>query len=262
MGLKAGSRVLITGGGDGIGLFMAVQLLEDRHRVAVLDLNINKLDTLVKQHGDSLIAFMGDVTNAADMNACTAAMVQRWGGVDAAVHNACFCPFKDFMGTTDVDFDRTMAINYFGAVSLVRAVLPVMRAQQEGRVCFTSSGVGVTGFGGLCAYASTKGALEAFAKCLGIEEAEAGITFHILHPPLTRTVSSSPLPVPPDFMADPEKVGRGLAKNLGKKSFIICHSFGQRVQTAMAYRFPIKLGRLMSMMTRRAEQEKAEKQDA
>jgi hypothetical protein len=62
-------------------------------------------------------------------------------------------------------------------------------------------------------------------------------------------------------MADPEKVGRGLAKNLGKKSFIICHSFGQRLQTRMAYRFPIKLGRFMSMMTRRAEQAQAEKRD-
>ena len=67
----------------------------------------------------------------------------------------------------------------------------------------------MTGFGGLSAYASTKGALEALAKCLNIEEADAGVTFHILHPPLTRTASSSPLPVPPEFMADPEKVGRG-----------------------------------------------------
>jgi len=262
MGLKAESRVLITGGGDGIGFFMATQLLEDGHRVAVLDLNTGKLEAMAGQYGDALIAFAGDVTNTADVDVCTAAMVQRWGGVDAAVHNACFCPFKDFMDTTDADYDRTLAVNYFGAVNLVRTVLPVMCAQKGGRVCFTSSGVGMTGFGGLCAYASTKGALEALAKCLGIEEAEAGITFHILHPPLTRTASSSPLPVPPDFMADPEKVGRGLAKSLGKKSFIICHSFGQRVQTAMAYRFPIKLGRLMSMMTRRAEQEKAEKQDA
>ncbi|MEL7604381.1 MAG: SDR family NAD(P)-dependent oxidoreductase, partial [Bacillota bacterium] len=42
----AGSRVLITGGGDGIGFFMAVQLLEDGHRVAVLDLNTGKLEAL------------------------------------------------------------------------------------------------------------------------------------------------------------------------------------------------------------------------
>ncbi len=152
-----------------------------------------------------------------------------------------------------------MDVNYYGAVRMVRAVLPHMRAQKSGRVCFTSSGVGVTGFGGLCAYASTKGALEALAKCLGIEEEGAGITFHILHPPLTRTASSRPLPVPPEFMADAEKVGRGLAKRLGKKSFILCHSAGQRLQTATAYRFPIKLGRLMSKMTRRADKAQPDK---
>ena len=174
-------------------------------------------------------------------------------------NNACACPFTEFKNTSKANFDRTFAVNYFGAVNLTRTVLPLMRGQKQGRVCFTSSGVGMTGFGGLCAYASTKGALEALAKCLGIEEEGADITFHILHPPLTRTASSSPLPIPPEFMADPEKVGRGLAKNLGKKSFIICHSFGQRLQTAMAYRFPICLGKFMSKMTRRAEQEKAQK---
>ena len=260
MGLNAGSRVLITGGGDGIGFFMAKQLLEDGHRVAVLDKQTDKAEALAEQFGAALLAFRGDVTRADDLSVCAAAMAERWGGVDIAVHNACLCPFKNFEDTTDEDFARTFSVNYYGAVSMVRAVLPLMRAQKSGRVCFTSSGVGVTGFGGLAAYASTKGALEALAKCLGIEEAQAGITCHILHPPLTRTVSSSPLPVPPDFMADPEKVGRGLAKNLGKKHFILCHSFGQRLQTRMAYQFPIGLGKLMSKMTGRAAQEQAKVQ--
>lgn len=259
MGLKAGSRVLITGGGDGIGFFMTKQLLEDGHKVAVLDINTGKAETLAERFGLALLVFRGDVTRADDVAGCAAAMAERWYGVDIAVHNACLCPFKNFEDTADDDFARTYSVNYYGAVNLTRAVLPMMRVQKSGRVCFTSSGVGVTGFGGLAAYASTKGAIEALAKCLGIEEAAAGISFHILHPPLTRTVSSSPLPVPPDFMADPEKVGRGLAKNLGKKSFIICHSFGQRLQTRMAYRFPIGLGKLMSKMTSRAAQEQAEK---
>lgn len=255
MTLKTGSRVLITGGGDGIGYFMAKQLLEDGHRVAVLDIETGKAEALGVQFGEALLAFKGDVTIAEDVSECVAAMTKRWDGVDIAVHNACLCLFRNFDDTTDEDFARTFGVNYYGAVNVLRTVLPIMRAQKSGRVCFTSSGVGVTGFGGLTAYASTKGALEAMAKCIGIEEAASGITLHILHPPLTRTVSSSPLPVPAEFMADPEKVGRGLAKNLGKKSFIICHSGGQRLQTSMAYRFPIGLGKLMSKMAGRAQQD-------
>lgn len=105
------------------------------------------------------------------------------------------------------------------------------------------------GFVNISAYAASKGALEVLAKCLNIEYQNSGVTFHLLHPPLTRTTSSSPLPVPRKFMADPEKVGRGLAKNLHRNRFIICHSFAQRLQTRMAYLFPIRLGKLMSKMT-------------
>ncbi len=55
--------------------------------------------------------------------------------------------------------------------------------------------------------------------------------------------------MPKEFMADPVKVGTGLAKHIDKKSFIICHSFGQKVQTLACYLFPIKIGKLMSKMT-------------
>ncbi len=69
---------------------------------------------------------------------------------------------------------------------VVKSVLPYMQAQKYGKVIFTSSGVGVTGFIGISPYASTKGALEALAKCLNLEYASVGVTFHIIHPPLTR----------------------------------------------------------------------------
>ena len=80
-----------------------------------------------------------------------------------------------------------------------------MREKKEGRIIFTSSGVGVTGFGNISPYVSSKGAIESLAKCLEIENQDYGITFHIMHPPLTNTASSSELPVPKEFMADAEK---------------------------------------------------------
>lgn len=102
-------------------------------------------------------------------------------------------------------------------------------------------------------YSSTKGALEALAKCLRIEYAKDNITFHIMHPPLTRTKSASPLPVPNEFKAPPEKVGYGLAKHIHSKRYIICHSFNQKIQTMGCYLFPIKMGTLLSKMTANVE---------
>ena len=82
-----------------------------------------------------------------------------------------------------------------------------------------------------------------------IEYQNTGITFHLIHPPLTKTTSAKPLPVPKEFKADPQKVGTGIAKNIHKRRFIIYHSFAQRLQTRMAYLFSLKLGKFMSKMT-------------
>ena len=83
-----------------------------------------------------------------------------------------------------------------------------MKSQRRGKICFTSSGVGITGFIDISSYASSKGAIEAFAKCMNIEYEDSGVTFHIMHPPLTDTESSSPLPIPKEFKSSPEKVGK------------------------------------------------------
>ncbi len=247
-------RILITGGNEGIGFFMAKALLERGDYVAVLDINTSNLQTLRAQYNDAVLIYAGDVRIASDVERCVQAAVQRWGALEYAVHNACLCPFLDFTHTTSEVYRQTSDVNFHGAVNLARAALPVLQAQHNGRIFFVSSGVGITGFVNISAYAASKGALESLAKCLNIEYQNSGITFHILHPPLTRTSSSSPLPIPHEFMADPEEVGRGLAKHLDQNRFIICHSFALRLQTRMAYLFPLPLGRLMSKMTANSAQ--------
>ena len=132
---------------------------------------------------------------------------------------------------------------------MLKVLYHICRRKKRGKIIFTSSGVGVTGFIGISPYASTKGALESLAKCLNIEYASDGISFHIIHPPLTRTKSASPLPVPKEFMADPQKVGFGIAKHIFSKRFIICHNFSQKFQTLICYLCPINIGKLMSKMT-------------
>jgi len=183
------------------------------------------------------------------VEACVAESVKKFGSIDCAIHNACLCTFESMEQTDEETYHNVMEVNYYGALHLSKAVLPYMKSQKNGKVIFTSSGVGVTGFVNISPYASSKGAIEALAKCLNIEYQNYGISFHIFHPPLTRTKSAEPLPVPKEFMANPEKVGIGLAKHIQSKSFIICHSFGQKVQTLSCYLLPIKMGKLMSKMT-------------
>ena len=205
------NNIIITGANQGIGYYMAKKLLADGNKVSVFDIETDNLANLKKQF-DSLIFYKVDLRNYDEVKRAVDETVAEFGSIDIAVHNACKCTFES-ESKTDLDtYKDVFNVNYYGALRFVKSIIPYMSAQKKGRVIFTSSGVGVTGFMNISPYSSTKGALEALAKCLRIEYAKDNITFHIMHPPLTRTESASPLPVPDEFKALPEKVGYGLAE--------------------------------------------------
>ena len=245
------NNIVITGANEGIGYYFIEQLLKDGNKIAVIDIETNNLEKLKIKYQNNLFFFKVDVRNDIDMQSSITKIVEDFHTIDIAIHNACLCTFDMEVDTNENTYRDIFEVNYFGALRLAKGVLPYMRKQKSGKVIFTSSGVGVTGFIGISPYASTKGALESLAKCLNLEYAKDNISFHIAHPPLTRTKSASPLPVPKEFMATPDKVGQGLAKHIISKRFIICHNFGQKIQTIACYFFPIKMGKLLSKMTTR-----------
>ena len=249
------SNILIVGANQGIGYYMVKRLLEKGSTVTVLDIQEEHISELKNLYPDSLMVVKADAAEEGSLSEGIHAAIHKFGKIDIAIHNACLCTFDSEQDTDYEVYKKVMDINYFGALRLSKLVLPHMHREKGGRIIFTSSGVGVTGFGNISPYASTKGAIESLAKCLEIENQEFGITFHIMHPPLTKTASSSGFPVPKEFMADPEKVGRGLAEHISSKKFVICHSFWQAVQVKMCYRHPLSMGKMMWKMTQRAKEQ-------
>ena len=247
------SNILIVGANQGIGYYMVIRLLEKGNKVAVLDIQDEHISEWKDRYQDSLFVIKADATDKESLSEGIEKAIKEFGNIDIAIHNACLCTFVSEQDTDYEVYKKVMDVNYFGALRLSKLVLPFMRERKQGRIIFTSSGVGVTGFGNISPYASSKGAIEALAKCLEIENLEYGITFHIMHPPLTNTASSSGLPVPKEFMADAEKVGRGLADNICSKKFVICHSFSQSLQMKLCYRHPLYMGKMMWKMTQRAK---------
>lgn len=244
-------NIMITGADQGIGYYFTKQLLKDGNTVAVLDIETDNLERLAHTFPGRLLYYKADVRDEIQMQNAITDIIRNFKKIDIAVHNACCCTFGREADTSPDIYKQVFNVNYYGALRLVKCLLPHMQAQKNGKIIFTSSGVGITGFTGISPYASSKGALEALAKCLGLEYASDGISFQIIHPPLTRTKSSAPLPVPEEFMADPEKVGSGLAKHITSRRFIICHSPLQKIQTLVCYLFPVRMGRLMTKMTMR-----------
>ncbi len=240
---------MLTGGNEGIGYHMVKSWLEQGNAASVLDINCENVEKLKAYWPDKLIYFKADACNNESVKAAVENTTNQFGCIDYAVHNACLCLFKDFEHHTSEDFNRVFDVNFYGAVNLTNAVLPVMKDQGRGDIIFTSSGVGVTGFININSYASSKGAIESLAKCLNLEYMGSGIKFHIMHPPLTETRSSAPLPVPVEFRESPDKVGKGLIKNIESGKFVITPSFSTSLSVKASYLMPLLMGRLLVRMT-------------
>lgn len=253
-------NVIILGANEGIGYFLAKQLLESGYNVGIFDINLENLQELMIAYPTQLVTVQCDAKSNENIKMAVNEFVRKFKKIDIAIHNACKCTFDSMENTDEKIYKEVFDINYFGALRLTKNVIEYMK-KTGGKIIYTSSGVGVMGFTKISPYASSKGAIESLAKCMNIEYKQYGITFHIFHPPLTMTKSALPLPVPKEFMSNPEKVGRGLAKNIKKRSFVICHNFSQKIQMKMTYLIPMKLGKLMSKMTTAYEQDLKIKQE-
>ena len=240
--------VVITGANNGIGLALTRALLEGGDRVAALDLSLDNLDS----SNPNLLAFVCDVTAPARVQEVVDQVVARWNGVDILINDACVALFTRFDERPPEDIRREFEVNFFGYLNLIRAVLPVMKRQGRGVVHNFSSGVGFTGMPGLTGYTSTKGAIEALTRSLALEYASQGIVFNVMHPPLTRTKSAAGFGVPPEMMADPEVVGRGLARLVGKARPVLVSGFVNGVMLWLSYHFRVQMGKMMSAMADRA----------
>jgi NAD(P)-dependent dehydrogenase (short-subunit alcohol dehydrogenase family) len=241
--------IIITGANNGIGLAMTQALLEMGDRVAALDLS---LDNLGQTH-PNLLPFRCDVTQPKQIRSAVDEVLSQWGGVDVLINNACLALFIPFDERSLDDIRREFEVNYFGYLNMICAVLPIMKKQGRGVIHNFSSGVGYTGIPGMTGYTSTKGAIESLTRTLALEYASQGITFNVMHPPLTRTKSSSGLGVPPEMMADPAVVGRKLAKQVGKMSPVLTPDFSNALQLWVSYHFRVPMGKLLAMMTERAK---------
>jgi NAD(P)-dependent dehydrogenase (short-subunit alcohol dehydrogenase family) len=245
-------RIIITGANNGIGLVMTKALLAMGDRVAALDLAAGNLDFSNR----NLLSFVCDVTDPQRVQSVMDDVVQLWSGVDVLVNNACLALFKRFDERTIDDIRREMEVNFYGYLHTIHSVLPIMLKQGRGVIHNVTSGVGYTGMPGMTGYTSSKGAIESLTRTLALEYASQGIVFNVMHPPLTRTPSAAGFGIPPEMMADPEVVGRGLAKLVGKTRPVLVSGMVNGIQLWMSYHLRFQMGKLMSMMADKARKGK------
>jgi len=212
-GPLAARRVVITGASSGIGRAAALQVARKGGvplLVARRTEELEKLKAEIEREGGQAHVYSCDVTSAESVDAVVKQMVAEHPGIDMLVNNAGRSIRRSIKRSYDRmhDFERTMSINYFGALRLTLALLPHMASRRFGHVVNVSS-IGVqTNPPRFSAYVASKAALDAFTRIAASETYGDGITFTTIHMPLVRTPMIRPTKIYNAFPAlSPERAG-------------------------------------------------------
>ena len=209
--------VVVTGASSGIGRATAQLVARHGAKTVLVSRTREKLEALrdeIESEGGKAFVYPADLS---DLEACDA-MIQRvladFGQVDILVNNAGRSIRRSIEASYDRfhDFQRTMQLNYFGAVKLLLAVLPGMRARRRGHIINISS-IGVQAFPPrFGAYVASKSALAALSRCIAPEVADDGVAITNIHMPLVRTPMIAPTGMYKNFpTSSPEEAAEMVA---------------------------------------------------
>lgn len=173
---------IITGAARGIGLATARRFLAEGYRAALLD--VEPLDAAMAELAapDRILGLRCDVSDAAAVQSAIAAVVARWGRIDALVNNAGIAVFKPLLETTLEDWNRVMAVNLTGPFLCTQAAAPVMAEGGGGAVVNITSISGLRASTLRVAYGTSKAGLAHLTKQQAVELAALGIRVNAVAP--------------------------------------------------------------------------------
>jgi NAD(P)-dependent dehydrogenase (short-subunit alcohol dehydrogenase family) len=177
----------ITGAASGFGHAFAEHALAQGHNVVATARDAGRLADLVALAPDRVLATPLDVDAAGAAEAAVQAAVARFGRIDVLINNAGYGVVGALEETPDAELRALMNTNFFGAMAVTRAALPVLRAQKSGAIVNISSLGGQLSFSGFSAYSASKFALEGASEALAQEVAPFGIKVLIVEPGQFRT---------------------------------------------------------------------------
>lgn len=206
----------VTGGSAGIGLAIAKVLAEDGFHVILSARNAATLEDAcaqIRASGCSAEYAVADVADRARVNAVVADILARHGRIDVLVNNAGFNSQKrEWNDLIPEEFDAVIASNITGTFNATHAVLPAMRAQQNGLVINISSGAGKqVGVGAGVAYTIAKHGSHIMARLLNQTELKNGIRACVIAPGFVKTRLHDWRPQETHaYMLDPAEVARAV----------------------------------------------------
>ncbi|WP_370308308.1 SDR family oxidoreductase [Sinimarinibacterium flocculans] len=216
---KLGGKVaVVTGASSGIGFVVSKKLAAAGAKVILVARTKEKLDetrAVIEKMGGEAHVYPCDLNDMAAIDACAQQILKDFGHVDILVNNAGRSIRRAVFESMERfhDFERTMQLNYFGAVRMILNFLPGMSKRKSGQIVNISSIGVLANAARFSAYVASKAALDAFSRCLSAEVKHLNIEVTAIYMPLVRTPMIAPTKLY-DYVPtwSPEKAGDTVMK--------------------------------------------------
>ena len=208
-----GRVAIVTGAGGGLGRAHAHFLAAKGAKVVVNDLSAEaarKVADEIESAGGTASAFAASVTDEAAIADMVSTTIATYGRVDIIVNNAGILRDKSFGKMSVDDFRSVVEVHLMGSVICTKAVWPIMREQQFGRIVMTTSSSGLYGNFGQSNYGAAKMALVGLMQTLAIEGEKHNIRVNCLAPTAATGMTQGILPDLSLRLLAPERVSPGL----------------------------------------------------
>ncbi|HEY2792090.1 MAG TPA: SDR family oxidoreductase, partial [Micromonosporaceae bacterium] len=172
----------ITGASKGFGHEWADAALARGDRVAAAARDPKTLDDLVSAYGEAILPLRLDVTDRPAAFDAVRRAADHFGALDVVVNNAGYGHFGMVEELSEDDVRAQMETNFFGALWVTQAALPILRAQGSGHIIQVSSIGGISAFPNVGAYHASKWALEGLSQAMAQEVAGFGIHVTMVEP--------------------------------------------------------------------------------
>ncbi len=218
-----GKRILVTGGGQGIGLAISHAIVDAGGFAVLSGRHEETLAAACRELGERSSFLVGDVSDLPSIPAFVA-KVEEQGPLWGLVNNAGRNLKKDVVDTSDEEFLAVLQINLLGAFAMTREVGKRLLARGEGSILFVASMTSLFGIPKVCAYTASKAAVAGLAKQIATEFSPKGVTVNAVAPGFIDTAMSRKAfdgdpnrrakvisRTPMDRLGTPEEVGMAAA---------------------------------------------------
>jgi short-subunit dehydrogenase len=192
-----GKVIVITGASSGIGKELALKVGEAGGTAVLVARSEDKLQEIKEQiesAGGTAAVHPANLSELEDVERVVAEILAAHGRVDILVNNAGRSIRRSIGNSYDRfhDYQRTMQLNYFGALKLIMGFLPGMRERKTGHIINVSSIGAQTNTPRFSAYVASKSALDAFSRSIASEIVDDGVKITTVYMPLVRTPMIAP----------------------------------------------------------------------